>query len=752
TSFFLIGFYTLSLICIVLILKFGVLAAVNPPSRVLRGLFVLACTVAGIIGGGIAVFFWKGAKYFIGAWGGFALGLFIQCFRDGGLIDPVGLRWIMYIVCAMVGFVLCTIPKLHWHVVLVSTAFVGATAFMLGVDCFTTAGLKEFYVWNIGFKTLFPKFVDNNMRFPVSQTMQIELGLMGATALMGGAVQLRILAVLQRKLKEIAAEQRKRDEEAEIHASKRFTGLSKEKEEWERNHPTLSKHGRQESGYESNTPLLKEGESGSPLVDDKRSSTVTFGLDGRSRHLSGVSDFVAASTSDDEIKRTTKPPQNPGALPALDLGLGIQEDVPRSFMDNDTAKKPETDDIARKEALLGEIQAVRRSIDALRSESPSSDSRSRHVSLTSRRTLSYDLDTAITTQSGHLRPPRQTDPRARVHSMELDQLGQASEFGASIGRPTSVPLKDANWDAYVQDRKLLQPPSGISVPIPTTPTGVTSRIAMPQAVSEALTQRKQRESMLQLGELHESDSAPPMRRNSSSSDIPVAALAAKMRSKKNRPTSNIPTTILPPRKAGSPIVAPTPQRPDAPRTATYEELAERHKQKMREMQEPLSLAQKEQAELEAAKSRWERAKEIEKSVVTKRQAEQAAVYAKEDKKRRSQDDRENVAKSGGQKALETSDDVKKGHHSRSLSADKLGPTGGIGTSSKRLSTMKVEDWQRYQQEQPDRAAGSTSKRDSRGVRSSVVSPVPFPNQSRRDSGYDRRKVDRSSGLPRDPPN
>jgi hypothetical protein len=173
---------------------------------------------------------------------------------------------------------------------------------------------------------------------------------------------------------------------------------------------------------------------------------------------------------------------------------------------------------------------------------------------------------------------------------------------------------------------------------------------------------------------------------------------------------------------------------------------------MREMQEPLSQAQKEQAELEAAKSRWERAKQVEKSVVTKRQAEQAAVYAKEDKRRRSQDDREDTAKNGERKGSDTSDDVKKRHHSRSLSVDKLGPLGGLGTSSKRLSAMKVEDWQRYQQEQSDRAAGSTSKRDSRGVRSSVISPVPFPNQSRRDSGYDRRKADRSSGLPRDPPN
>ena len=101
TSFFLVGFYTLALVCFVLILRFGVLQAVNPPSTTLRGLFVLSCCVAGFAGGGVAIFFWKAAKYFIGAWGGFALALWIQCFRNGGLIGPLGFRWIMYIgTCA----------------------------------------------------------------------------------------------------------------------------------------------------------------------------------------------------------------------------------------------------------------------------------------------------------------------------------------------------------------------------------------------------------------------------------------------------------------------------------------------------------------------------------------------------------------------------------------------------------------------------------------------------------------------------
>lgn len=70
TSFFLIGFYTLALVCVVLILNFGVLPAVNPPTKTLRGMFVLSCVIAGTAGGAIAIFFWKAARYCIGGWGG----------------------------------------------------------------------------------------------------------------------------------------------------------------------------------------------------------------------------------------------------------------------------------------------------------------------------------------------------------------------------------------------------------------------------------------------------------------------------------------------------------------------------------------------------------------------------------------------------------------------------------------------------------------------------------------------------------
>ncbi|KAG5735954.1 hypothetical protein E4T56_gene1925 [Termitomyces sp. T112] len=726
TSFFLIGFYTLSLVCFVLILKFGILAAVNPPSKTLRGMFVLSSAIAGFAGGAIAIFFWKATRYAIGAWGGFAFALWIQCFHNGGLIEGVGFRWILYICCAVIGFILCTIPRIHYHILLISTAFVGSSAFMLGVDCFTTAGLKEFYIWNLGFKSLFSKFTSHGIEFPVSQIMQIELGLIGAISLMGAAVQLRILSVLHQKLGEISAEQRKRDHDAEAVAAERFKDVKREQAEWEVEHPTLLRHGRQESGY-SSLPAKDQDECYSPITAEQRSSTFTLVADGRARRHSNISDFKAAPTPDEELRRAARNLQSPGALPTLDLGLGIQEDVPSGFIASDephvqsqTEKKENLtnglEELKRKESLIQEIQTIRRSIEALKSETPasSSPSTSRHPSIVSRRTLSIDASSALLPIPAHLRPPRETNPRARAHSMEFSSLGYLSPSGDTVSRPTSVPPRDEEWDAYLHERKLLQPPSGITPPITTTPAPAAAapRQPIPPAVSEALTKRKQRESALGFGDHHSSGS---------SDDVPLAKLAKHQRSSSG---GNVPVTILPPKKPIA-VLSPTPERAEHARTRTFEELNERHREKMRDLQAPLTQAEKEEAEIAAARQRWERNKTAEKEAFKRRQAEKAAQQGKE-RRKRSEDD-------GDRKARKPSGYAEGRRHSRSLSHDRL---GRAGSSSKRLSTLKVEDWQRYQEAEASHRAeattssGSGSRRDSRPLLPSSTG-VPFPDGRRR---------------------
>ncbi|KAL5535599.1 hypothetical protein ACEPAF_3693 [Sanghuangporus sanghuang] len=701
SSFFLIGFYTFALSCFALILKFGVLEAISSPDAELRGVFVLACSIAGIIGGAVAIFFWQQAKYFIGAWGGFALGLWIQTFREGGLIRPIGYRWILYIGLAVAGFCLCTLPKIHYHVLLASTAAVGASAFVLGIDCYTTANLKEFYVANLGFNSLFTKFEDNGMQFPISQLMQIEIGLIAAFTLMGAAVQLRILKVLQRKLKEIAMEQKKRDEDLENQAAARFTLTAKELAEWEK------EHGRADSHF-SGLPLLKHQDAQSPNTEE--GSTLIMDGQRRSRCQSGVSEFMVASGPADDR-------QSSGALPAIDLGGDLESDLAKDFdteRSNSVSSKglspQEREDVKKKEDLMAEITNIRKSIEQLRASTPGSSaeggSHSRNPSFTSRRTLSLGLAEAL---DGPSRPPRATDPRARVHSMDrLSMSPDAFAAGASINRPSSVPLHDdTNWNEYVRERKLFQPPSGVSVPIapsPVAPIAQRAPVPVPDAVAEALARRRQQEAAFDAGEFGRESQHVRSASHNMLGERPSSTMWSSQ-PKAAITNSKLPVTILPPKK-------PEPgqqSRPPAPRVHTFEELNERHREKMRDLQAPLSQAEQEQARLAEARSRWERSKEVEKQIMEKKLAEkEAALKQRQEEKMKKQGE----------------------GYQRSLSADKLNKLpGALTSSSKRQSMMKVEDWRRYQQEVGTSPARSKSptKRDS---------TVPFPAaQGSREPGH-----------------
>ncbi|KAI6129248.1 hypothetical protein EV401DRAFT_780310 [Pisolithus croceorrhizus] len=301
---------------------------------------------------------------------------------------------------------------------------------------------------------------------------------------------------------------------------------------------------------------------------------------------------------------------------------------------------------------------------------------------------------------------------------------------------------------------------------------------MPAAVSEALAQRKRRESsLLDFG------SNDMISKDASEEDLPIASLAGmKSQSKQKGPrtsssipqvllqqpgsapapepssssvpfvvarprpikaasaeaTNNIPT-VLPPNRSSktaaaepsnhTPYIfprggsaAPVSPRPEPQRVATFEELEERHRQKLRGLQAPLTQAEKEHADVEAAKSRWERSRAIEREVVNKRQAEKAAQLEREEKGRRKLQD------GLGKRGSTLLDSGKVGDRSSTtLNAEKLATVGGKASpSSKRRSIMRVEDWQRHQQDV------------EMGVRPET-----------RDRGSDKRRV---SDSPRDPPN
>lgn len=133
---------------LVMILALGVSPALQPPSpkpptSLLRGLYLLACVLSAFVGAGLGVFLYKLAKYWVNAAGGFAFAWYLLALRPGGTIEnPIG-RWGLIGGMAVGAFIAGLPNKLNPYLVLISTAWIGATAFILGVDCFTTAGLKE---------------------------------------------------------------------------------------------------------------------------------------------------------------------------------------------------------------------------------------------------------------------------------------------------------------------------------------------------------------------------------------------------------------------------------------------------------------------------------------------------------------------------------------------------------------------------------------------------------------------------------
>ncbi|KAF8605192.1 hypothetical protein BDV93DRAFT_75890 [Ceratobasidium sp. AG-I] len=753
SSFFLIGFYTLSLTTIVLILKFGVLDAINPPKSTVRGMFLLASAVAGIVGGGLSIFFWKHTKYFIGAWGGFALALWIQCFKAGGLIQQVGYRWIFYVGCAVLGFVLCTIPRIHYNVLLVATAVVGGSATILGVDCFTTAGLKEFYVWNLGFMRLFPKFYEIGMAYPLSQTMQIELGLIAAVALMGGAVQFKMLERLKTRLHEIDVEQRKRDEDAEIAAAERLGAFDEQLDDWEKRHGRRAGAG---AGSAKEVDSSLGPQTPTAMTYDGRPSSQFSALNGKGTPGTPgpapgtrLSDYFAVPL------RSPKPavvmpepahagisgrPQSIGALPVLDLGTddlaggagGVRRDS-IARMEDAVKANEDAAAIRRKEELLAEIQTIKKNIAQLKSEGVSNSSGS---------------------------------GGSRASMMLLDSEGSRSRTVSfdALRKPTVVqappppPPQETEWDQYVRERKLFTPPSGVTAPIPSgTMNGRPVSAALPGAVMEAVEMRKRRESMLEMGRVDEDEVGvvAPVAKHARSRSVGTAQLdftrgqdshmGMESTRGRDRPSHSRqasqqsqggPVLVAPPRKSMSPAPAPSQAKP---RVKTWEEMQERHREKMRALQEPLRKAEAELAELETARSRWERSRQVEKQVMERREAEKKAAY----EKRKAEAAGVAKEKQGAGKRLSrlfggASQPVPAPAPEPEVEEEAL-PRASRGSGMRESAAVKVAAWQAYQeQEQAHRrtpeARRSGQERQSRRQSTGPILPQgqqPYGRTSRR---------------------
>ncbi|SMR59613.1 unnamed protein product [Zymoseptoria tritici ST99CH_3D1] len=192
----------------------------NPPvTDAIEGAFLIAAVLGGCLLGGMALIFKEVSEGLGCILGGFSLAMWLLVLAPGGTIhNQVGRIVLICMLCAA-GFCLYVSRFTRVYGIIGCTAFAGATAFILGVDCYSKAGLKEFwiYIWNIN-DDVFPLFTNT---YPITKNMRAETAGIVILAFFGTMSQIKIWKIVKetkakRDAERTAYEEAREAEEAEL--------------------------------------------------------------------------------------------------------------------------------------------------------------------------------------------------------------------------------------------------------------------------------------------------------------------------------------------------------------------------------------------------------------------------------------------------------------------------------------------------------------------------------------------------------
>ncbi|CAH0049191.1 unnamed protein product [Clonostachys solani] len=193
-----------------------IIYVMNPPiSNALQGGYV----AAGILSGcalGVGSIFFKDLTEGLGcALGGFCVSMWLLTLVPGGLLTTVASKaaFIASFTVVAGAFYLSHYTR-DWALISM-ISFAGGTIVVLGIDCFSRAGLKEFwaYVWGLN-KNLFPLGADT---YPVTKGIRVQSAAIIIIFFVGVISQVKLWRVVREKRAQRAADRAKeqRDLEAE---------------------------------------------------------------------------------------------------------------------------------------------------------------------------------------------------------------------------------------------------------------------------------------------------------------------------------------------------------------------------------------------------------------------------------------------------------------------------------------------------------------------------------------------------------
>ncbi|KAI2637561.1 hypothetical protein GGS21DRAFT_512135 [Xylaria nigripes] len=228
---------------------------VTPVSAAVEGAYVVAAVVAGVILGGAATIFREITEGLGCLLGGFCFAMWLLTLKAGGLLTVTPAIAIFIAIISAIGYGLYFSRHTRPFAQMVLMSFAGATVTVIGIDCFSRAGLKEFwaYIWNLNVGL----FSDGTSTYPLTKGIRVEIALTVVFAIIGIISQLKLWRVIQehraKRAEEQAKEKQLRDEEEATLGLQIEAQNAREREQWETvygNQAPRSSLGSRDSGLE----------------------------------------------------------------------------------------------------------------------------------------------------------------------------------------------------------------------------------------------------------------------------------------------------------------------------------------------------------------------------------------------------------------------------------------------------------------------------------------------------------------------
>ncbi|KAI9892335.1 MAG: hypothetical protein M1814_001536 [Vezdaea aestivalis] len=181
-----------------------VVYVMNPPiSKAIQGAYLVAAVITGLVFGALSIVFTEVTEGLGCLLGGFCLGMWFLTLKPGGLLTSTPGRVILVSVFCVAFFALSFSRYTRSYGLIAGISFGGATITILGIDCFSRAGLKEFwlYIWNLN-DNIFPLYTDT---FPHTRGIRVEIAAIIIIFFLGIASQMKLWKVVKERRDKRAA-------------------------------------------------------------------------------------------------------------------------------------------------------------------------------------------------------------------------------------------------------------------------------------------------------------------------------------------------------------------------------------------------------------------------------------------------------------------------------------------------------------------------------------------------------------------